>query len=320
MPTATVLPEPGTTGLNAALQAGLAYAQEHGAADVLILPADVPLATADELRRILDEAHRHLAAPRPARALPRRSGHQRPCRSPRPAPWNRASDRAASCAISPRPWRTSSTFRSCSPRASLSTSTSRAIWCAFSSSSKAREGMLSSKRTWRSRGTRTRPARTRNMSVSMQSALAAADAGRRLTSAEALALADGELDMSRITAAAERLCLAGHGTHVSFSRKVFIPLTHLCRDVCHYCTFAHAPRSGEPAYLSPEPFSLSPARAGRPAARRRCSRWATSPSGATPRRVARSPSSASTRPLPIWNRRRRWCSRRRACCRTSIRA
>src|ERR1700744_4288493 len=34
----------------------------------------------------------------------------------------------------------------------------------------------------------------------------------------------------------------GWGNNVSYSRKVFIPLTHLCRDVCHYCTFAKAPR------------------------------------------------------------------------------
>ncbi|MGB8399595.1 5-amino-6-(D-ribitylamino)uracil--L-tyrosine 4-hydroxyphenyl transferase CofH [Bradyrhizobium sp.] len=42
---------------------------------------------------------------------------------------------------------------------------------------------------------------------------------------------------------------AAHGRRVSFSRKVFIPLTQLCRDVCHYCTFAHAPRAGESPYL-----------------------------------------------------------------------
>ena len=30
----------------------------------------------------------------------------------------------------------------------------------------------------------------------------------------------------------------GHGRLISYSRKVFIPLTKLCRDVCHYCTFA----------------------------------------------------------------------------------
>ena len=42
----------------------------------------------------------------------------------------------------------------------------------------------------------------------------------------------------------------GHGRLVTFSPKVFIPLTKLCRDVCHYCTFAHPPRRGERAYLS----------------------------------------------------------------------
>ncbi len=43
-----------------------------------------------------------------------------------------------------------------------------------------------------------------------------------------------------------------HGKRVTFSPKVFIPLTHLCRDVCRYCTFAQAPKPGESAYLSPE--------------------------------------------------------------------
>jgi FO synthase len=45
---------------------------------------------------------------------------------------------------------------------------------------------------------------------------------------------------------------AGFGPLVSYSRKVFIPLTHLCRDVCHYCTFARPPRRGEAAYLTPD--------------------------------------------------------------------
>jgi FO synthase len=38
----------------------------------------------------------------------------------------------------------------------------------------------------------------------------------------------------------------------TYSRKVFIPLTQLCADVCHYCTFAKAPRELAHAYLSPE--------------------------------------------------------------------
>ena len=53
----------------------------------------------------------------------------------------------------------------------------------------------------------------------------------------------------------------GHGRLISYSRKVFIPLTHLCRDVCHYCTFAETPEAGRAAYLSPEQV-LAIARAG----------------------------------------------------------
>src|ERR671916_321399 len=42
------------------------------------------------------------------------------------------------------------------------------------------------------------------------------------------------------------------GPRISYSRKVFIPLTKLCRDNCGYCTFARAPAPGERAYLTPE--------------------------------------------------------------------
>src|SRR5438046_1691718 len=47
-----------------------------------------------------------------------------------------------------------------------------------------------------------------------------------------------------------RLREAGHGRLVTFSPKVFVPLTKLCRDVCHYCTFARPPRRGERAYMT----------------------------------------------------------------------
>ena len=39
---------------------------------------------------------------------------------------------------------------------------------------------------------------------------------------------------------------------VTYSRKVFVPLTHLCRDACGYCTFAWPPKGDLPAYLGPE--------------------------------------------------------------------
>ena len=51
------------------------------------------------------------------------------------------------------------------------------------------------------------------------------------------------------------------GTLVTYSPKVFIPLTTLCRDVCGYCTFARPPRRGERAYLT-EDEVLEIARAG----------------------------------------------------------
>jgi FO synthase len=51
------------------------------------------------------------------------------------------------------------------------------------------------------------------------------------------------------------------GAAVTYSPKVFIPLTKLCRDVCHYCTFAGPPRRGERAYLTAEEV-LEIARAG----------------------------------------------------------
>src|SRR5438270_12489066 len=60
---------------------------------------------------------------------------------------------------------------------------------------------------------------------------------------------------------AAALRVRGHGNLVSYSKKAFIRLTRLCRDVCHYCTFAHPPRRGEGAYLDKEQV-LAIARAG----------------------------------------------------------
>jgi FO synthase len=72
------------------------------------------------------------------------------------------------------------------------------------------------------------------------------------------------VELSGLMADASRLRDRGHGRLISYSRKVFIPLTHLCRDVCHYCTFAERPRAGQPAYLSPDQV-LAIARAGQAA-------------------------------------------------------
>jgi FO synthase len=70
--------------------------------------------------------------------------------------------------------------------------------------------------------------------------------------------------LPELIAAAEKLGRTGHGNVISYSRKVFIPLTRLCRDVCGYCTFATTPRRAGAAYLSPDEV-LAIARAGRAA-------------------------------------------------------
>ncbi|HUK59438.1 MAG TPA: 5-amino-6-(D-ribitylamino)uracil--L-tyrosine 4-hydroxyphenyl transferase CofH [Stellaceae bacterium] len=75
--------------------------------------------------------------------------------------------------------------------------------------------------------------------------------GARLSDEAALALADCD-DLGALMSEAASMRDIGHGGIVTYSRKVFIPLTRLCRDSCHYCTFARPPRAGEAAYLSRE--------------------------------------------------------------------
>jgi FO synthase len=74
-------------------------------------------------------------------------------------------------------------------------------------------------------------------------------AGTLPTSAEAHALAAIE-DTAALARAAATLRDHGFNNVVTYSRKVFIPLTHLCRDVCHYCTFAQVPRKVQAPYMS----------------------------------------------------------------------
>lgn len=76
----------------------------------------------------------------------------------------------------------------------------------------------------------------------------------------ALRYLDGGLDDAALFAHAAWLRDEGKGRVVTYSRKVFIPLTTLCVDRCSYCTFAKPPGAGG-AYLEPEEV-LGVARAG----------------------------------------------------------
>jgi len=74
----------------------------------------------------------------------------------------------------------------------------------------------------------------------------------------------GATPLRELLAGAAALRDSGHGNLITYSRKVFIPLTELCRDVCHYCTYAKTPRRLATAYLAPEQV-LAIARAGQAA-------------------------------------------------------
>ncbi|MCE2464663.1 MAG: 7,8-didemethyl-8-hydroxy-5-deazariboflavin synthase CofG [Dehalococcoidia bacterium] len=92
--------------------------------------------------------------------------------------------------------------------------------------------------------------------------LDAALGGLGLTTEQALKLASSALgDLPALCSTASQLRDLGKGRTVTFSPKVFIPLTRMCRDFCGYCTFRQAPDETDQLYMSPEQV-LDVARAG----------------------------------------------------------
>ncbi|MDN3359371.1 bifunctional FO biosynthesis protein CofGH [Actinomadura sp. DC4] len=92
----------------------------------------------------------------------------------------------------------------------------------------------------------------------LRRALARAGAGKTIDRTEAAVLLTArgaELEeLCRIAAAVRDAGLraAGRERVITYSRKVFVPLTRLCRDRCHYCTFATTPGRLDAPYLSPD--------------------------------------------------------------------
>ena len=105
---------------------------------------------------------------------------------------------------------------------------------------------------------------------------------------------------------------------VTYSRKVFIPLTQLCRDVCHYCTFAQRPAQARRRRIC---RSSRCSRSRAPERRAGCKealftlgdkpelRYAAARARARRSSALRARSSTSSAA-------RGWCSRRPVCCRT----
>ena len=97
----------------------------------------------------------------------------------------------------------------------------------------------------------------------LREAVEAALEGRRLTGDQALTLADARgAEHPALWSAAAVLRDRGRPPVVTYSRKVFIPLTNLCRDVCSYCTFAHTDDDPRAHTMSPDEV-LAVAEAGR---------------------------------------------------------
>ena len=87
----------------------------------------------------------------------------------------------------------------------------------------------------------------------IRAAIEAALDGERLTRDQAIALADARgAEHPALWAAAAAVRDRGHGPWVTYSPKVFIPLTNLCRDVCSYCTFAQDEDSPRAHTMSPQ--------------------------------------------------------------------
>ena len=86
------------------------------------------------------------------------------------------------------------------------------------------------------------------MTMTKDSILDSAASGDRLDEDRALALAGVE-DTGALMAAARGLRDRRTGDVVTYSPKIFIPLTELCRDVCRYCTFAKTPGNVRAPYL-----------------------------------------------------------------------
>jgi FO synthase len=103
-----------------------------------------------------------------------------------------------------------------------------------------------------------KPADDAPPSTALRRALARARDGKPLDQGEAATLLHARADdLDRLLAYAGRtrdagLAAAGRPGVITYSRKVFIPLTRLCRDRCGYCTFATVPGRLDSPYLSPD--------------------------------------------------------------------
>jgi len=236
-------------GINAAIRLGRDFAVTRGCGGVLVVPSDLPHLFADEIARAVaavrapnslailaasSDGGTNLLACRPGKALPLRFGA-------RSFDKHCADARATSLAIHVLP--------STALGLDIDGPENLAAFMALESKTRSHEFLAS--------------LAISHTSPDGMALMRDFPDERNLSRDEAYALSELTDIEPLLHAAAARRDNA-HGVIVSYSRKVFIPLTKLCRDVCHYCTFAHPPRAGEPSFMSRDEV-LAIARAGRDA-------------------------------------------------------
>ena len=211
---AIAIAEPSGADLNAAIMHGLTEAAARGAERALVVPADVPLATPTEIEAVL-------------KAAPAGGGAVAPD----------ARREGTNALLLPLP----AAFQPAFGIGSFAQHRKRAAAAGIVLAVVEREGLAHDIDLVTDLARLDLPPRYAQLGLGRFGRLG-------VDSAHALETAD----TADLVKRAEAATLAGFGTTVTYSRKVFIPLTQLCRDVCHYCTFAHTPRQGTPAYLSPD--------------------------------------------------------------------
>ena len=246
--------DPMEAGVNAAVAAGLAYVQSRQGA-ALVTPADIPLVTSAEIGEAIDVLERSAVAIAPA-ARDGGTDLLALARADLIAP-SFGPDSAASHAAAAR-------ARGVEPAFLALAGATRDIDTPEDLAALRRIGERWTRpplACFRALSTVVPRRRSKKGGAMTNSFLAELPPEERLSREQAEALVEGPVSETLLDAAARRRD-AGHGALVSYSRKVFIPLTKLCRDVCHYCTFAARPRRGERAFLTPDE-TLAIAEAGR---------------------------------------------------------
>ncbi len=237
------IPETRVDGLNAAVKNAADHVEGLGARAMLVLPGDVPLVSAAEIDAFVSCAPGHGVALVPAHdgegtnaMLLAPPGILEP--SFGQASFERHTKAAKGSGIDPVVRAFEGISRDIDDIDDLK-------WLAARTSDRPEFGFV--RESIQPKGRKKRPAAPGRLPSSSQIGLS----GEMISAEQALTLADRN-DLERLCAMAEDLTIAGHGEQVSFSKKVFIPLTKLCRDVCHYCTFAQTPKRLAHAYLSPD--------------------------------------------------------------------